>query len=259
MKKVKFLVVTSLMVVSSILGFSGCEKRILMDEEKCAEVALEYMENKYQTEFEVLDSGEVGKFMGKAGYAEVKVRNKNENTENEYIVVVYPDGSDDKEDDGYYDSYKVISDNYMCYLLKDSVKSEMEKLLIEAGLTDFIINTSIKEFGGIAGFSGFANDFQIQDEDIFSLANIIDNHKISIHCGLKIPESEFSDVLQNNITDCIKPLISSDDLVTVSIDVYDEKKYKEIEELREKNISYNSRGLKKIYFSISVEEKENEY
>ncbi|MBQ3546159.1 MAG: hypothetical protein IJA34_14430 [Lachnospiraceae bacterium] len=250
MKKFKCITVMSMIFISSVFMFTGCKKNLLMDEHKCAEVALEYMENKYQEEFEVIYSGEKGKFIGKAGYAEVTLSNKNESTENEYVVVVYPDGSDDKEDDGYYDSYKVISDTYMCYLLKDSVKSEMEKLLMEAGLTDFIISTSIKEFGGIVGFSGFANDFPIQNQEIFSLTDIINNHKISIHCWIKIPEFEDDEMLQYRITEIIKPLISLDDIITFSIDVYDKEIYEEIKELKKNNIGYSARGNKRISFSI---------
>ena len=77
MKKFKFITVMSVIFISSMFMFSGCKKRIFMDADKCAEVALEYMENKYKEEFEVLNSGEEGMFIGKAGYAEVTMKNKN--------------------------------------------------------------------------------------------------------------------------------------------------------------------------------------
>ena len=256
MKKVKLLVVMSLIVVSSILGFSGCEKRILMDEEKCAEVALEYMENKYQEEFEVLDSGEVGKFMGKAGYAEVTVRNKTESSENKYYVVVYPDGSDDKDDDGYYDGYKVISDDYMCQLINDYVKKEVDTLLIEAGVTKFFSSVSIQEGGGIEGFWGFGVDFPVQNEKSFSLKKLLDNRKITMICWLEMPEREYCIELQNSIIDILKPLLK-DDLIMFNVEIYNDEHYKEIEEFNENKVEYDVAGDKSISFTIS-EENEDE-
>ena len=249
MKKVKFLVVTSLMVVSSILGFSGCEKKLRMDEEKCAEVALEYLENKYQTEFELSEA-----FTYRKGkeivYTKVILINKYKDIENEYAVIIYPENFIDKDDDGYYDSYKVISDTYMCYLIQDYTKKEIDKLLSEAEVTRFISSISIEEVEYVDGFLGFSTNFVLPSEEKFSLKDILENHKISIHCWLKISETDNDDMIQSKITDIIKPLISSDDLIIFSIDVYDDETYKEIEELREKNMGYNSKGNERISFSI---------
>ena len=260
MKKVKFLVVISLMVVSSILGFSGCEKRILMDEEKCAEVALEYMENKYQEEFEVLYSGEVGKFIGTAGYAKVNVSNKNENVENKYIVVVYPDGSADKDDDGYYDSYKVISDDYMSEVITKYAKKEVDKLLIDAGLTRFISRIGINEVVRCEGFTGFSADFILKDEKEFSLEQLLLNYCIDINCSLEVPESEISDSLQANIISQFKSLVS-DDSISFNIEIYSEETYIEREELYKENeaLFRNDRknrlkGIARISFNIEGEE-----
>ena len=45
MKKFKCITVMSMIFISSVFMFTGCKKTLLMNEEKCAEVALEYMEN----------------------------------------------------------------------------------------------------------------------------------------------------------------------------------------------------------------------
>lgn len=249
----KFFIVVSLIASAFILLFMSCEDRLKMDPDKCAEVTLKYMEEKYQTEFEVLSSGEVGRVIGWAGYAEVEVSNKYENTDNRYTIIVYPDGSSDKDKDGYYDSYKVVSDTYMCEVLRDYVKSEVDKLLMDAGLTRFINNVGIMEGGGIAGFLGFAADFPVLSEDNFSLKNVLDNYRITINCWIKIPESEYSEELQNSITNIMRPLIT-DDLIAISLDVYDEETYNGIEELRKNNIGYNKVGNPSIYFSVEEED-----
>ena len=234
MKKVKFLVVMSLMVVSSILGFSGCKKRIFMDEEKSAEVALEYMENKYQTEFEVLDSGEVGGVFGKSGYATVNLINRSDDMENEYVVVVYPDNMKDKDDDGYYDSYKVISDTYMSEIINQYAKKDVNQLLVEAGLTRFITRINIEEIVEIKGFWGFSADFPLIEEKDFSLEQLLDNYCIDINCSLEVPESEISDSIQDNIISKFKPLISND-TIGYKIEIYSEETYIEREELYKEN------------------------
>ena len=255
MKRVKFLLVMSLIIVSTIVICTGCEKRIKMDADKCAEVALEYLKEKYQTEFEIIDSWERKKFIGAAGYAEVIVNHKEEGTDNRYVVVVYPDGSTDENEDGYYDSYKVVSDTYMCHLFSAYVKNEVDKILTDVVLTRFISIVSIQQEKEIQGFLGFSEDFPILNEETFCLTNILDDYIITVDCYLKIPESEKSDVLQNNITSIMLPLISND-LITFTIDVYDDETYLEIEELRKNNIGYNVVGKEMIYFSIKEENED---
>ena len=265
MKKVKFLVVTSLMVVSSILGFSGCEKRILMDEEKCAEVALQYMEDKYKEDFEVVYSGEKGGVFGKSGYANVKMKNKSEDTENEYIVVVYPDDEEDKDDDGYYDSYKVISDDYMSEIINIYARKEVEQLLMEAGLTRFITRINIEEIVKIKGFWGFSADFPFIEEKDFSLEQLLVNYCIDINFSLEVPESEISDSIQNDIIRKFKPLISNDS-IGFFIEVYSEATYIEREELYKENelLFINDRtnrlnGIKRLSFNVEDEVNGNGY
>lgn len=255
MKKVKFFIVMSMIITSSVLVFSSCGNDLLMDTDKCAEVALEYLENKYQTEFEVVSSGEKGGMFGKLGFAEVIVSNKSENTDNKYTVVVYPDGSEDKDDDSRYDSYKVISDTYMCYLVQGYAKNEIDKLLMEAGLTRFISSVSIQEGGGIKGFCGFATDFPVQSEESFSLRDVLDNHKITMICWLEIPESEYTEILQSNITDIIKTLLT-DDLIMFNVEIYYDEHYSKIEELNKNKIGYNVRGDKSVSFSITEEDED---
>ena len=256
MRKLKMGMVC-LITTLPLMVCMGCGDNLRMNTDKCAEVALEYLESKYQTEFEVVDSSQRMQVYGPAGYAQVTVRNKSEDNENEYIVTVYPDDLSDEDKDGEYDSYKVVSDTYMCYLLQGYARNEMDNLLMEAGLTRFISSVGLEEHGGIAGFWGFATDFPIQSEETFSFKDILYNRIITIDCWIKIPKSEYSDMLQNNITNIIQPLLTSDDLVTITINVYNDEYYSEIEEYRKNNIKYSAgRGEKSIYFSIEEEDED---
>ena len=127
MKKIKksMLIVAIFSVV--IISATGCDKKTVMNADKCAEVALEYMENKYQKDFEVVDSRQMRKYIGSDNYARVIVKIKGE--EEEYWIILFPDGDKDIDNDGYYDSYKVISDDYMSELVKQNIlKREFDTL-----------------------------------------------------------------------------------------------------------------------------------
>ena len=257
MKKIKGLIVLMSISISSMLWRTSCENKLHIDEEKCAKTALEYMNAKYEAEFEIIESYEIHKYIGSAGYAEVTVKEKGIETENRYFVCVYPDGNKDEDKDDYYDSYKVVADDYMCHLLHNYVKNEMNDLLINTGLERFISSITIQEMGNIEGFSGFSSDFPIQNEDIFSLKELLDNYKINITYWLEIPENEYSDELQNKITDVIRTLLS-DDAVYVYLEIYSEEHYKEIEEWNKNKIGYTVKGDKSISFSVR-EEIEDEF
>ena len=48
MKKIKKCMIAIVVFATVIINSTGCESKPIMDEDKCAEVALEYMKNKYQ-------------------------------------------------------------------------------------------------------------------------------------------------------------------------------------------------------------------
>ena len=240
---------------------TGCEKRIKMDADKCAEAALEYLEEKYQTEFEIIDSWERKKFIGAAGYAEVIVNHKGEETDNRYVVVVYPDGSTDEDEDGYYDSYKVVSDDYMDELIGGYAKKEVDKLLNEAGLTRFISRVSIEESVKFKGFWGFSADFPITTEEDFSLNQLLDSYNIDIHCYIEVSEKDFYDTLQDNIINKFQPLVSGD-YISYHMVVHPEETYIEREKLYKEDESIEIKeiiGIMQISFYIRDEEDENEF
>ena len=98
-----------LIVVLWLIIVSGILDRTMMDEEKCAKIAINYLEEKYGVEFVVVSSNE------QVRYGPIRVEvlvNRVGDEENiNYKVTIYPDGKDDKDKDGYYDNYKIISDD----------------------------------------------------------------------------------------------------------------------------------------------------
>ena len=256
MKKIKGLLVLMAMSISSMLWLTSCEDKLHIDEEKCAKTALEYMNAKYEAEFEIIESYEIHKYIGSAGYAEVTVKEKGIETENRYFVCVYPNGNKDEDKDDYYDSYKVVSDDYMCYLLEYYVKNDMNKLLVNLGLDISISYVSIDEMEKIKGFDGFSSDFPVQNEETFSLKTILSNHIISISCWIDIPDSEYNNELKEKIENIIRPLITSDDSILFSINIYSDEIYNKIKDLNKNNISNNEKPDKNISFVIEEEQDE---
>lgn len=49
---------------------------------------------------------------------------------------------------------------------------------------------------------------------------------------LHMRECEYNDVLQNNITKSMNKLITQDDFIDISIDVYDDVKYEGLNQIR---------------------------
>lgn len=89
MKKIKKSMLLLIVFVTVIISSTSCKKKVYIDVDKCAEVALEYMKTKYNEDFEVAYKYEVRRVFGSAGYVEVDVRIKGK--EKEYCVIVYPD------------------------------------------------------------------------------------------------------------------------------------------------------------------------
>ena len=126
MKKIKKCMIAIVVFATVIINSTGCESKPIMDEDKCAELALEYMKNKYQKDFELVSSVQNKKVIGRKGYATVRVLT---DEEKKYRVIVYPDGEEDTDKDGYYDSYKVGVDDYMCTLVEDNIKYDLDEVI----------------------------------------------------------------------------------------------------------------------------------
>lgn len=245
MKKIKKYMIAIVVFATIIINSTGCESKPIMDEDKCAEVALEYMKNKYHEDFEVTYSQEKKRIIGRAGYAEVDVRVKGK--EKEYCIMIYPDGEEDTDKDGYYDSYKVISDDYMSELVKQNIlKREFDNLSNEMGVNRYISDISVYEICQIKGFCGFASSFYIESENN-TLDGLLKNANVCISYRIEVPENEFNQDYEKYFKKILKPKMS-DDSISISIVSYPEETYLEREKI------YKEKGYEEIGGLIGTDE-----
>ena len=253
MKKIKKSMLLLIVFVTVIISSTSCKKKVYIDVDKCAEVALEYMKTKYNEDFEVAYKYEVRRVFGSAGYVEVDVRIKGK--EKEYCVIVYPDKK--KKNDKAYVSYKVVSDDYMCELVKQNVKLELDNIIKEMGINRFISCVYVEEIKKIKGFHGFSSDFYITNGND-TLEELLKNKEIYLTYCIEIAESEYNDSYETYIKDELKKLIS-EDTIYISIRTFSEEEYVEREQQYLEG-GYESLvkriGIKNI--SFIVEEETNE-
>ena len=218
------IIIISIIILTLLIMLSRCKKVIYMDEEKCAEVALEYMEEKYGKEFEIVQIGEKYNISGPLGYAEVYIKEINGKPENKYVVTVYPRNGKDVNKDGYYDKYKVVSDSYMCLLLKKNMKKEINGMLYETGLKKFEISSlTINSEIGYKGVYGFSSDFSMEYVENSSLEELLyNNNCISIYCDIYVSESEYNEKIQQNITNKFNSIVS-DNYIYIQIFIFEDE------------------------------------
>lgn len=216
------------------------------DTDKCAEMAMQYLKEKYHENFEFERSYEdlfvKNCVIVKFGLQSGKTK--------EYKVIVYPNGYSDNDEDGYSDSYKVVSDNYMRELIQDAAREDMEELLRQSGLNEFKIKILyISEVSKIQNFDGFSPQVPIPDEK-FSLEELLNNYPLDIYCCLAMPESAYSNEIKNDIINIFRQKLGSDEM-WFEIEVYTDKGYENNYSNESKETENADRGEKrKIKFSV---------
>ena len=251
MKKIKKCMIAIVVFATVIINSTGCESKPIMDEDKCAEVALEYMKNKYHEDFEVTYSQEKKRIIGRAGYAEVDVRVKGK--EKEYCVIVYPDKK--KKNDKAYVSYKVVSDNYMSGLVENVAKSDLDNIVNQMKINEYISDISVYEICKIDGFCGFSSEFYISNENN-TLNGLLENENVCITYRIEVPENEFNKDYEKYFKEILKSKIS-DDSISISIVSYPEETFAEREKIyKEKGYEELNmlKGTDEIDFFIEEEE-----
>ena len=242
MKKIKKSMLLLIVFVTVIISSTSCKKKVYIDVDKCAEVALEYMKTKYNEDFEVVYKHEVRRVFGSAGYVEVDVRIKGK--EKEYCVIVYPDKK--KKNDKAYVSYKVVSDNYMSGLVENVAKSDLDNIVNQMKINEYISDISVYEICKIDGFCGFSSEFYISNENN-TLNGLLENENVCITYRIEVPENEFSMDYEKNITEILKPKIS-EDIISISIVSYPEETYLKREKI------YKEKGYEEIGGLIGTDE-----
>ena len=254
MKKIKKCMIAIVVFATVIISSTGCESKPIMDEDKCAEVALEYMKNKYHEDFEVTYSQEKKRIIGRAGYAEVDVRVKGK--EKEYCVIVYPDKK--KKNNKAYVSYKVVSDNYMSGLVENVSKSDLDNIVNQMKINEYISDISVYEICKIDGFCGFSSEFYISNENN-TLNGLLENENVCITYRIEVPENEFNKDYEKYFKEILKSKIS-DDSISISIVSYPEETFAEREKIyKEKGYEELNmlKGTDEIDFFIEEETNES--
>ena len=254
MKKIKKCMIAIVVFATVIISSTGCESKPIMDEDKCAEVALEYMKNKYHEDFEVIYSQEKKRIIGRAGYAEVDVRVKGK--EKEYCVIVYPDKK--KKNNKAYVSYKVVSDNYMSGLVENVSKSDLDNIVNQMKINEYISDISVYEICKIDGFCGFSSEFYISNEND-TLNGLLENENVCITYRIEVPENEFNKDYEKYFKEILKSKIS-DDSISISIVSYPEETFAEREKIyKEKGYEELNmlKGTDEIDFFIEEETNES--
>ena len=255
MKKIKKCMIAIVVFATVIISSTGCESKPIMDEDKCAEVALEYMKNKYQKDFELVSSVQNKKVIGRKGYATVRVIT---DEEKKYRVIVYPDGEEDTDKDGYYDSYKVVSDNYMSGLVENVAKSDLDNIVNQMKINEYISDISVYEICKIDDFCGFSSEFYISNENN-TLNGLLENENVCITYRIEVPENEFNKDYEKYFKEILKSKIS-DDSISISIVSYPEETFAEREKIyKEKGYEELNmlKGTDEIDFFIEEETNES--
>lgn len=237
-----------LVAVVSILLTTGCDKEEndyqLLDTDKAAEVALEYMNNKYDTEFQVISSikdAEYGYIPGTVQdyWCDVELAVKDSDSKDNYTVRVTTKDSDE--------DYIIEWDNYMSTLVAPVAKKDIDSIVSEMKITDyFVYSCYISEKSSTGGFKP---DFNI-DIKKDTLSSIFEKSDIWLYFNLYIPESAYKKSTVSEFEKALGSYLShgnSDDYVSVSVLSFDDGYYSEIKKISE---SGNELSLNHEYKAI---------
>lgn len=230
-----------LVAVVSILLTTGCDKEKndyqLLDTDKAAEVALEYMNNKYDKEFQVVSSEKDANYSFVSGaiqdcWCDVELTLKDSESSEKYTVRVAH--AENRED------YIIKVDNYMTSLAKPWVKEQMDEILSQLDIKEyFTFLLSVNERNP-SGF-GFSPEFKCIN-GINSLKRITDVYDLYLTYCIVIPSSSYNEAIDYSIEKIYREYFSQDfngdysgDCVNIEIytytdDFYDKYKKTVIEE-----------------------------
>jgi len=164
-----------------------------LDTVKAAEVALEYMNNKYDKEFQVISSEKDASHSIVPGviqecWCDVEFKIKDSESDETYTVRVI-NTENEKE-------YTIKWDNYMTSLVKPWLKEQMDEILSQLDIECFTILWSANE-RNTSGF-GFSSEFKHIDEND-SLKEIANIYNLSLTYCIVIPSSSYNATMDYSI------------------------------------------------------------
>ncbi len=202
--------------MACVMTFSGClEKKPLIDAEKVGTIALEYMNSKYNQDFELL-SCKPSKDFGieeQESYAKAEV---SLNGDNYYVNLHFNDKSD----------WEVYGDNYMNTIADPFFKENMDNILHN--------ELDIKEFTSCSStFSGgYSDRFPVLNEND-TLKEIADSYAIGLGYWIEMPESSHYEGMDEDIQNVLDPYFPNG-IVYIHTDVYSDGCYSRCKEEPEK-------------------------
>lgn len=217
----KFLLL--LAVAVSILLTTGCDKERKdyqsLDTDKAAEVALEYMNDKYDTEFQVINStkeAEYGYIPGTVQdyWCDVELKIKDSESDETYTVRISKN-ENEKE-------YIIKWDNYMTSLVKPWLKEQMDEISDNIFNGEFFsICDQISDANNTIGFPPAFPVFNHND----TIGAVLSANDILACYTINIPSRIFSDFTTLDlIRDSFNKVISGKSII-IRICVYDDEFY----------------------------------
>ena len=248
MRKIKHLMTVAILT-GTMLVMNGCGNGYDFDLDKCEEVALQYLEERYGKKFEVIDCWEIRKITHSAGYVEVSVKEEGSGDDEDYLLYIYPVENKDEDGDGYYDSYEVTSDNYIQRLVATVIKDKIDKLLIDEGLNDFFSTIGVEVLDDGRLTVGITSDFAKDDAYNLTIEELFEKYRFYIIYKINVSEENYYDEMENQITSILKGKISND-TVNCKIYVYDNESYNEKKRCIEQGERYHVDEQIEIEFRV---------
>ncbi len=219
-------------MISCIVLCTGClEKKPHIDYEKVGTVAVEYMNSKYNQDFELLSCKPSRDFgiENQESYAMAKVSLNDD----EYFVRLCR--SEDNKSD-----WKVYHDDYMNTIANPFFRENMDNILHN--------ELDIKEFTSYIGtFSaGYDSGFPILDEND-TLKEIADSNAINMMYCIYMPESSHYEGIDENIEKALDSYFPHG-IVQVNIEVYSDDCYRRC---KEESVKYDEEALFSYGFRIN--------
>lgn len=201
-----------------------------LDVDKAEEIALDYMNGKYDRTFSVVGSQK----NYEAGYVPTSIQSywcdvvftlNDSNLKDNYTVRITTKDSDE--------DYIIEWDNYMSTLVMPLVKRDINSIISEMKVTDyFVYSCYISEKEGTGGFKP---DFNI-DIEKDTLSSIFEKSDIWLYFNLYIPESAYKKSMVSEFEKALESDLlhgNADDYVSVSVLSFDDDYYSEIKKLSE--------------------------
>ena len=206
-----------------------------LDTDKAAEVALEYMNNKYDKEFQVVSSEKDASHSIVPGviqdcWCDVEFKIKDSESDETYTVRV---ANTENEEE-----YTIKWDNYMTTIATNLVEREINSIISEMKLSDYFIylwDIGEKGVGGTVGNKGFKPNFHIDIEND-TLSSVMEKNEMWVCFNLYLPESDYNKSLVSDFEKTLKSVMSHenlDDYVSVSVLFFDDDYYSEIKKINE--------------------------